>query len=56
VENDRSMFPQMQRLINEGHSPSAAAKLLADKDLLTGFGTKQSQATRLQKLFQAEGH
>jgi hypothetical protein len=56
AENDRSMFPQMQRLINEGHTPSAAAELLADTDLLTGGGTKQSKATRLRKLFQAEGH
>jgi hypothetical protein len=55
VKNDRSMFPQMQRLIDEGHNPAAAAELLADTDQLTGGGTKQSKATRLRKLFQAEG-
>ena len=54
AEDDRSMFPQMQRLIDEGNSPSAAAELLAHQFQLKGHGTKESKATRLRKLFQAE--
>jgi hypothetical protein len=54
VENDRSMFPQMRRLIDEGHSPDAAAKILADTGQLTGGGTNTSKATRLRKLFLKE--
>jgi hypothetical protein len=56
ADHDRSMFPQMRRLIDEGHSPSAAAELLADTGQLTGGDINKSKATRLRKLFQAEGH
>jgi hypothetical protein len=53
AEHDRSMFPQMKRLIYEGFSPTAAAEKLADQ--LKGTNTtKQSKATRLRRLFQAE--
>jgi hypothetical protein len=53
AEHDRSMFPQMKRLIDEGFSPTAAAEQLADQ--LKGSNTsRESKATRLRKLFQAE--
>lgn len=50
--DDRSKFPQMKRLMDEGLSASAAASALADQ--LKGGGTLASRATRLRKLFQAE--
>jgi hypothetical protein len=55
AEHDRSMFPQMRRLIDEGMSRWEAALQLADQ--LKPFGsmtTSESKATRLRKLFQAE--
>ena len=52
VEQDRSMFPQMTRLIDEGMSPTAAALKLADH--LKGGGAPESKASRLRKLFQRE--
>jgi hypothetical protein len=55
AEHDRSMFPQMRRLIAQGMSQSEAALQLADQ--LKPFGlttTCESKATRLRKLFQAE--
>jgi len=52
AEDDRSLFPQIRRLIDQGFSPTAAAEQLADR--LKGGGTLESKATRLRKLFMAE--
>jgi len=52
ADHDRSMFPQMKRLIDQGTSVTAAASQLADQ--LEGGGTPESKATRLRKLFQEE--
>lgn len=54
AEHDRSMFPQMKWLIDQGLTPTAAAEQLADQ-LKGPNTTEQSKATRLRKLFQAEG-
>jgi hypothetical protein len=63
AEHDRSMFPQMKRLIDEGKrlidegmSATEAALQLADQLKPPGpTTTLESKATRLRKLFQAEG-
>jgi hypothetical protein len=52
ADHDRSMFPQMKRLIDQGMSMTAAAEQLGPH--LKGGGTLESRATRLRKLFQQE--
>jgi hypothetical protein len=56
-EDDRALFPEVQRLMDGGKSLTAATQQLADEDLVTGIGTPESRAKRLARAYTRErGH
>ena len=55
-EQDRELYPEIERLMQEGHlSPTAAALRLAYEDKVAGLGsTPESRASRLAKRYRRE--
>lgn len=50
-ESDRSLFPEIVRLIHAGTPMTAACRKIADENKLAGPATNESKADRLRKLF-----
>jgi hypothetical protein len=51
---DRTLFSEMETMIEKGMSPTAAAQALADERKLAGVGDPKSRAKRLTSLFLSE--
>jgi hypothetical protein len=54
-EDDRKLYTELERLMDEKHmSPTAAARQLAEQNRVAGIGTSESRARRLATLYRAE--
>jgi hypothetical protein len=51
AEKDRALFPEIERLMKEGLSRSAACEKLARDDRVAGAGSSESRARRLSDRF-----
>jgi hypothetical protein len=54
-ESDRALFPELKRLMREGHmSATAAARQLAEEGKVAGIGSDESRAHRLAGRYLAD--